>query len=71
MERHDMDFREGYIRKTTGIHENPDLQYFGLGGLGVGGKCSQTVWDKILDLISKFWENLGFQKKEMKEIGGK
>ena len=43
------------ITKTTGIHENPRLQYFGLGGgARLGEKCSQTVWDKILHLSSKF-----------------
>ena len=57
-------------RKSSKIHENPRLQYFGLGPVRLWAKHSQTVWDKILHLSSKFWGNLGFQKK-MKERYGK
>ena len=37
-----------------------DFQYFGLGAVRLWAKGSQGVWDKILYLISGFWENLGF-----------
>ena len=54
-------------RKSCKIHENPRLQYFGLGPVRLWAKHSQTVWDKILYLTSGFWEKLGFQKKMTKE----
>ena len=42
------------------------MQYFGLGAVRLWAKVSQTVWDKILYLSSKFWEKLGFQQKMTK-----